>query len=524
MRKNIIYSLLLVVAALFAGCDSRLDIEKHGNMGDQNDFYQTDEQTEQAVASMYSRLKGLYYNWFFTKNLLSDDVWCGGGQRGDNTSLEQLNEYTYGTDNGMIQGVFSGLYGLIYQSNLVIEKVADDTPVKKRAIAEAKFFRAWANFELVTLWGTAPLVDHLLEPGEYRQGNSTPEALWAAVESDLNDAISMNALPSKKNMDDRETGMRVTQEVAKAYLGKAYLFQKKYPEAAIVLNEVVDSKKYDLFRGDYDMQFHAVYNNNCESMLELQWRNDQEQTWSQMDMTFLMQGWRTAYFNMSGTAAKEIAQGTYGFLNPRKSLYDAFVQAEGPDGYRLKHTMLNESQMAEYGAKVSPGMAVYGCEGYFMFKNRSLKSDCIMDASYFQGFQYTDRRIMRYAEVLLLAAEANLQAGQPDKALYDINQIRERAKETPLQSVTLDDIKTEKRLELCLESVRYQDLVRWGDAEAALGTQGKQIPNFSSKGVTWDYTNSSYGFQNKHKLLPIPLKEIELNPNIKQNDGWAISQ
>lgn len=523
MRKNIIYSLLLVVAALFAGCDSRLDIEKHGNMGDQNDFYQTDEQIEQAVASMYSNLKGLYYNWFFTKNLLSDDVWCGGGQRGDNTSLEQLNEYTYGTDNGMIQGVFSGLYGLIYQCNLVIEKVADDTPVKKRAIAEAKFFRAWANFELVTLWGTAPLVDHLLEPGEYRQGNSTPEALWAAVESDLNDAISMNALPSKKNMDDRETGMRVTQEVAKAYLGKAYLFQKKYPEAAIVLNEVVDSKKYDLFRGDYDMQFHAV-NNNCESMLELQWRNDQEQTWSQMDMTFLMQGWRTAYFNMSGTADKEIAQGTYGFLNPRKSLYDAFVQAEGPDGYRLKHTMLNESQMAEYGAKVSPGMAVYGCEGYFMFKNRSLKSDCIMDASYFQGFQYTDRRIMRYAEVLLLAAEANLQAGQPDKALYDINQIRERAKETPLQSVTLDDIKTEKRLELCLESVRYQDLVRWGDAEAALGTQGKQIPNFSSKGVTWDYTNSSYGFQNKHKLLPIPLKEIELNPNIKQNDGWAISQ
>lgn len=259
-------------------------------------------------------------------------------------------------------------------------------------------------------------------------------------------------------------------------------------------------------------------------MLELQWRNDQEQTWSQMDMTFLMQGWRTAYFKMSGTADKEIAQGTYGFLNPRKSLYDAFVQAEGPDGYRLKHTMLNESQMAEYGAKVSPGMAVYGCEGYFMFKNRSLKSDCIMDASYFQGFQYTDRRIMRYAEVLLLAAEANLQAGQPDKALYDINQIRERAKETPLQSVTLDDIKTEKRLELCLESVRYQDLVRWGDAEAALGAQGKQIPNFSSKGVTWDYTNSSYGFQNKHKLLPIPLKEIELNPNIKQNDGWAISQ
>ena len=520
MRKNIIYSLLLVVAALFAGCDSRLDIEKHGNMGDQNDFYQTDEQIEQAVASMYSNLKGLYYNWFFTKNLLSDDVWCGGGQRGDNTSLEQLNEYTYGTDNGMIQGVFSGLYGLIYQCNLVIEKVADDTPVKKRAIAEAKFFRAWANFELVTLWGTAPLVDHLLEPGEYRQGNSTPEALWAAVESDLNDAISMNALPSKKNMDDRETGMRVTQEVAKAYLGKAYLFQKKYQEAASVLNEVVDSKKYDLFRGDYDMQFHAVNNNNCESMLELQWRNDQEQTWSQFDMTFLMQGWRTGNMTLEGKAAEEVAQGTYGFLNPRKSLYEAFVKAEGENGYRLQKTLLNSDQMAAYGVKLNPGQNIYGCEGYLFFKNRILKSDNIMDASYFQGFQYTDRKIMRYAEVLLLAAEANLEAGNTDVALKDINEIRIRAKETPLTSVTLDDIKTEKRLELCLESTRFQDLVRWGDAKNALASQGKEIPNYSSKGVSWDFSNSTFGFQDKHMLLPIPLKERELNPNIQQNTGW----
>lgn len=330
----------------------------------------------------------------------------------------------------------------------------------------------------------------------------------------------MNALPSKKNKDDQETGMRVTQEVAKAYLGKAYLFQKKYQEAASVLNEVVDSKKYDLFRGDYDMQFHAVNNNNCESMLELQWRNDQEQTWSQMDMTFLMQGWRTGNMTLKGKAADEVAQGTYGFLNPRKSLYDAFVKAEGKNGYRLQKTLLNSDQMTAYGVKLNPGQNIYGCEGYLFFKNRVLKSDNIMDASYFQGFQYTDRKIMRYAEVLLLAAEANLQAGQPDKALYDINQIRERAKETPLTSVTLDDIKTEKRLELCLESTRFQDLVRWGDAKKALGSQGKEIPNYSSKGVSWDFSNSTFGFQDKHMLLPIPLKERELNPNIQQNTGW----
>jgi len=520
MKKNIIYSLFLILAVLFVSCEDRLNIAKHGNMGGQEDFYQTDEEAENAVASMYLSVKGLYYNWFFVKNSLSDDVWAGGGQRGDNTSLEQLNEYNYGADNGMIQGLFSGLYSVIYQSNLIIEKVADDTPAKKRAIAEAKFFRAWANFELVTLWGTAPLVDHLLQPAEYRQGNSTPEALWIAVETDLKDAIAMNALPSKSSKDDQETGMRVTQEVAKAYLGKAYLFEKKYNEAATILNQVVDSKKYDLFRGDYDMQFHAINNNNCESMLELQWRNDQEQTWSQMDMTFLMQGWRTAYLNISGTASSELAVGTYGFLNPRKSLYDAFVQAEGANGYRLKHTMLTESQLNAYGVSLIPGQSIYGCEGYLYFKNRSLKSDCIIDQSWFQGLQYTDRRIMRYAEVLLLAAEANLEAGNTTIALNDINEVRNRAQETPLTTVTLADIKTEKRLELCLESVRFQDLVRWGDAESVLGSQGKDIPNYSSNGVSWDNSNSTYGFKAKHNLLPIPLKEKELNPNIQQNTGW----
>lgn len=186
----------------------------------------------------------------------------------------------------------------------------------------------------------------------------------------------------------------------------------------------------------------------------------------------------------------------------------------------MQKTLLNSDQMTAYGVKLNPGQNIYGCEGYLFFKNRVLKSDNIMDASYFQGFQYTDRKIMRYAEVLLLAAEANLEAGNTDIALKDINEIRERAKETPLLSVTLDDIKTEKRLELCLESTRFQDLVRWGDAKKALASQGKEIPNYSSKGVSWDFSNSTFGFQDKHMLLPIPLKERELNPNIQQNTGW----
>ena len=521
MKKNIIYIALLAVASLgFSSCDSELDIEKHGNLGSMDDFYTTDENTMQATASLYTEMRGLYYNWFFTKNLISDDVWCGGGSRGDNGEMEKLNEYTFGTDHSMVQGLYSGLYGVIYKANLIIDKTQGESAVMKRAIAEAKIFRAWAHFELVTLFGTAPVVDHLLDPSEYRQANSEPAALWALVESDLTEAINSGTLPSKSDASDQETGIRATKEFAQALLGKAYLFQGKNSEAASMLDNVISSNKYALFTGGYDLQFHAAYNNNCESLFELQKRYDTEQMWNQMDMIFIMQGWRTSVLNYSGQAANELAQGMYGFINPRKSLYDAFVAWEGANGYRLNKSVLTYDQVSNYGVTLQTGQYLYGSEGYFMWKNQAFKEDCVSDMSFFQAAQYTDLKVMRYAEVLLLAAEANLNAGNTAKALDYINQVRTRAQEAPLTSVTLSDIKTEKRLELCNEAVRFQDLVRWGDAETAMGQQGKEIPAFTTNGTEWLYKNENYGFKSKHKLLPIPLKEIELNPNMTQNAEW----
>lgn len=201
-------------------------------------------------------------------------------------------------------------------------------------------------------------------------------------------------------------------------------------------------------------------------------------------------------------------------------LYDAFVAMEGENGYRLNSTIRSASQMTALGISIQPGANMVGHEGYFMWKNRALKEDCIYDASYFQALQYINLRVMRYAEVLLMAAEAHVQSGNSSKALNYINQIRTRAQLPSLTSVTLDDVKKEKRLELCLENVRFQDLVRWGDAETVMGNQGKQIPSYSAGGVAFEFDNSTYGFKAKHKLLPIPRKEIELNPNMVQNDNW----
>lgn len=518
------YILLSALMWIFAvGCESYLDIPKHGNMGGQDDFYRTDDEALQALASLYGTWDGLYADWFYLKNLLSDDVYAGGGNRGDNSDMERLNEYTFGTDNNIVQRFYSSMYALVYKANLIIGKVDPDTPGKARTVAEAKFFRAWAYFDLVTLFGSAPKVDHLLAPGEYRKSNSTAEELWALIEQDLQEAIDSDALPSKTGVDDTATGMRVTREVAQAMLGKSYVFQGKYAEAAATLDEVIESQKYDLFRGDYDMLLHAANNNSCEAMLEIQKRDDPEQmSWAHFEnntMFYLMYGWRSDQLEMTGGIEQVIENGTWGFFNPRKSLYDAFVEMEGENGYRLNQTMRTAAQMAAAGVKVLPGGSLTGHEGYFIWKTRLLKEDNVSPGSQ-PWFVWTNYRVMRYAEVLLLAAEAHVLGGDKSKALDYVNRIRTRAQLTPLASVTLDDVKKEKRLELCLESVRYQDLVRWGDAETALAEQGKQIPAFTGTAAEWRWSNPTYGFKAKHKLLPIPRKEMELNPNMKQNEGW----
>ncbi|WP_321479950.1 RagB/SusD family nutrient uptake outer membrane protein [uncultured Bacteroides sp.] len=523
MKTKYLYIYLLGLLSIIAitGCEDRLNILKQGNLGAEDGFYKTDEDTEQALANLYYSLHDMYFNWYFTKNLLADDVWTGGGSRGDNSSMERLNEYNFGTDHAMVEQLYASMYTVIYNANLIIGKIEMDTDIKKRAVSEAKFFRAWAHFELVTMFGTAPVVDHLLEPSEYRQGNGNPETTWAFIEKDLNDAIASGSLPSKNDVNDKETGIRITKEVAQAYLGKAQLFQGKYSEAAVTLDKVIESGKYDLYQNGFDMLLHAVADNNCESMLEIQMRNDPEKIWDVFTMTHIMQGWRTDKLNYSSDIKTYIASGTYGFVNPRKELYDAFVAMEGKDGYRLNCTMRTYAQMKEAGITLQSGAYLYGSEGYFMWKNRPLKEDCVMDFSAFQALQYTNLRIMRYAEVLLMAAEAHVQGGgSQTKALKYINEVRTRAHLPILSTVSLDDIKKEKRLELCLEDVRYQDLIRWGDASTVLAEQGKDIPSFSEAGIEYLNHNTVYGFTDKNKLLPIPAKELLVNPNMAQNKGW----
>lgn len=139
--KTKYYSLLFSV--LFAlgiiSCEDKLNISQKGVL-DYSSYYQTDEQAQTAADALYIQLKGTYYNYTMLKSALSDDVWAGGGGRNDNSDLEGCNEFSFGSDQSFIRGVWESYYSLIYKANVILGHVTPNSDIKEKVCAEAKFF------------------------------------------------------------------------------------------------------------------------------------------------------------------------------------------------------------------------------------------------------------------------------------------------------------------------------------------------------------------------------------------------
>lgn len=521
LTKISMYLASLCFMGLATGCTDELEIDQHGVLN-YDVFYQTDGDAQAATAAIYLEMRPLAYNYLIAKNCLTDDFWAAGGSRNDNAGFEQLNEFTFTPDQDLIESMFTSYYKIIYKANVVLGHVSGDSETIKRCLSEAKVLRAFANFELTTMWGNPPVVDHELTPSEYNCPNGSTEELWKLIESDLIEAIESGALKSKKDLNDKET-WQVTKEYAQALLGKAYLWQGKNAEAAEMLDVVINSGKYALYDGAYEDVIQFCAKNNCESLFETNRVDDSNNTFDNWDFCGAMVRWRldvmetTPEFNaVFGTSQN------YGFMAPTKSLYDDFVKVEGENGYRLNQTIKTYDQMKQIGMSLKSGNVAIN-EGYFMWKWR-VGIDATPSTGY--GFCYTNNfRWMRLAEVYLLAAEAHLAAGNQAKCDEYMNKIRTRAQAPTQSGYTLGDIQIEKRLELCGESVRFQDMLRWGIAYDRMKNQGENNPQLQSNGevnyVVYNNDKTKYGFKKgKHELLPYPETEIKLNSAIKQNPGW----
>lgn len=534
MKKifNVLLAATLVMG--FASCESKLDIEKHGNMGTIEDFYKTDADAEQAAAAMYLQWRNIVADEFYVRNLMTDDFYCGGGARGDVGTMEALNEFTHGTENPYAQSMYSDYYALIYKANLLLTYLDENgSEVFKRDRAEALVARGYAHMMLGIYFGKAPVVTEILTGDKVRPYESKADGseLYAQAVADLTAAISSGKLIAKANVNDGEANNRITVDAAKAFLGKTYLFMGDNANAAKVLDEIIASGRYELLpTAEYDNLHHAVANNCKEDIFQLQKRNNNALVWAEYigNTIELMSGWRSdkmIYAEGSQAAAERGGTASYGFMNPTKSLWDAF-KAMNPamDDARRLATLRDNNEIKTYGITFEDGYAIYGHEGYYFWKYRMLYADC-MDPYGMAGYQvtqYNNMKEMRYAEVLLMAAEAH---NGDAKSLEYLNMVHTRAGLPALSAYTLDALKAEKRLELVGEGCRFEDLVRWGDAASVLADNCKQCPQYTASADKVEFPDvwkkSNAGFKaGKHEHLPIPQTEIDINPNMTQQAGW----
>ena len=553
--KRHIYLGLLAGLVSFSSCNvDLLDIPQQGVTSEET-FYKTDEDCEEAIAAVYSAWRtaysgghmgaAQYANGFFLKNFLADDF-NSGGSRSDQTYAQEIYESRIMPTNLWVEAYYKDLYSTVYLCNLVIGKFdPSESAIKARNVAEAKVYRALCYFELTTLWGNPPKVDRVLQNSdEYKVYNSTKEELWSFIETDLKDAIDSGALTSKTSLNDKDGCTRATLEAAKTILGKAYLYQGKYGDAKTLFKEVINTGLYDL-EDDIDVLYHTAGNGSKEYVLECTRHFDMSNMYSQGGWYGILANWGFGYGFIAGPEASSHfnfnSTSGYSYYNPTKSLYDAFVVEEGEDGYRVTSWICPFDRVPSMNIGVNATNNRYGNEGYFRLKWLTSTDD--ENVSFWCGNQ-SCTPVIRYADVLLMMAECCIQTGDADADNY-FNRVRTRAKLPSKSGIDMDDLKLERRLELAMEAVRFQDLIRWGDAATVLKDKGKKLPTFqivpdsdndltTAEGIynakyttSVSYTDNEYELAgwtpNRDELLPYPENEIEVNPNIDQNPGYASS-
>lgn len=551
--KKIIYS-LLGVAFLFSACEDRLNITQKGVVSFDS-FYKTDDDAQNALNNLYQSFclniagnEGIYVALPVLFNEAGDDMLAAGNMYGDNDFCAQINEFRYDSQNEVIKNTYWGLYGVIYDCNLILDNIEPVTPVKKRVCAEARSLRAWSHLMLAIGWGCPPLVDHILNSNDKPANNAVEgghDGLleWCAKEAE--EAVS--ALDERENPLDKVGASKVTKGFALTVAGKARLFKGDYVGAKANLKQVIESKKYelvpterwaDLFHESGDLSEEMIFQANVLENAGIgDWSNKIQRT-SWMWIQFW--NWRTdklaskpSFIGPDGWGGHSIRadfaermlandgdspRRKATFLTGEEFLYE--MEWNGTKGKNLTREELEVSN--QIGIKDPTGL--YGFGGYFA--NKFVPRDEDNEKGWY-GFK--NLTIFRYAEVLLMYAEACAQTNDPDGLQY-LQEIQKRAGSAHISTkLTLQEVKNEKSYEMWLEAVRFPDMVRWGDTDGIVNN-GKDIPStfdaFFTKGepkhrIYVEKANPNKGrtgfVKGKHEYFAYPFAATSINPNLKQN-------
>jgi hypothetical protein len=478
--------LIFIVAIFISGCKKYLDLNPP-YVQDAENYFETPADYEMALIGAYDLLQASFLSVWIGE-IASDNSIAGGESVNDTEGLHQIDAMTHGAVNTELRNVLKWNYSGITRANYILEfKDNIDFSGKDAIIAEARFLRAFYYFELVKFFGDVPLViDKRLGFAEVAKLERTPSAeVYAQIEADLIYAASvLDVTAAIKG--------KATKGAALALLGKAYLFQQKWSEAAQKLDEIINNGWYSLIV-DYADLFSVANENNIETVFDIQYSGLEGGSY----------GCLVCLEGNAGPGFQGIRQydgPIYGDGNsynlPTQNLYDAFDPADP----RRDYTILDID--AFIAAQPNPQSISYavgagGHTGYY--NNKYIKRQGEIGLPDNDLTSPVNYRVVRYADVLLMAAEAHFQNGNSSLAEQYINEVRSRVGLSSIAGITLNDIYNERRFELSCEGHRFFDLVRTGQASSEIN-----------------------GFVvGKHELFPIPQVEIDLaGGSWDQNPGY----
>lgn len=487
MKIKIIVFTIVGLALIASSCSEDFLYQSDPNQATEDIFWRNEADAIASLNAGYSALNfGSRWNFFECgwgiENWKSDEILYGG----DYPSFFQVANFTNTPEVWEVETFYKNGYQFVNRANQSIEGIPQcdisDSKITE-LVSEAKFLRAYGYFKLIRNFRYLPL--HTKTPttsDELYVSQVERSVVWELIEEDLLEAV--NNLPSVRVGE--EVG-RATSGAAAAFLGYAYLFQEKYAEAKTILSRIEngDFGGYDLLPMDnYSDNWNGLNENNQESLFEIQM---QHHTWSTVNVfTAEFLSWQEA--------------------NASSWIFDLFESEQDLDGNmqpRYYHSMISPDEDFEtyYGTYWGDGRNMI-----LKHVSPEWSSDLAWENNY---------PLMRYADVLLMLAEAVNEVDGPDAAREHINRVRQRANMPDIPAGLTkeqfrESLMKERALELCFEGRRWYDLVRWHEAgwiniEDKLTANGKQ-------GVV--------NFNEQYLYYPIPEAEYETNPNAERSKQW----
>ncbi len=482
-----IFKHITVISALFflgTACTDYVDYEPIENYQITSDIYfQSVEDYEAAVVGTYDPLQWMYLN-ILIGDIATGNSLSGGETATDVLGLQHIDNMTHTPNNDQLTSIWKWCYEGVNRANF-LEQNKDNIQFdrKEELYGEVYFLRAYYYFELVKFFGDVPLfTKSRLTAGESGSLERKPVSeVYAQIEADLQNAISV--LPASVSQKGR-----ATKYAAHALLGKVFLFQDKFDQAASELGNVIGV--YSLV-DDYGSQFLKAGENGPGSVFEVQHSN--ESNW--YDWGYTPQG-TEGNFGIIHNGPRGFVGDTYAsgwsFNVPTSDFYNSF---ENGDTRRDASILDMVAFAADTGAEYTEG---YKHTGYYNNKYipRAGESGAQTELNYL-----TNYRAIRYADVLLMAAEANVRSTSPNVAIAQIylNEVRDNAFGDDLHRVTAtkEAIWAERNFELSMEGHHFFDLVRTGQAASKIS-----------------------GFETgKHEVFPIPQQEIDIS-GLTQNPKY----